>query len=311
MQEFINQYGKTVVTYTLFAILIAILIGGSVFGLKGLLYVQGEKADEAAYIEEYQTDEDGKIKMDENGNKIKQNNDVKYITDTNGQTIAIADTDDFADNLDSALNKYSNLSINTKTSSFADSNSLSFGEENSIFNGTIDINNRRYNIGKEFNENTDTVGSTIIINYIKCRNLYNENDVNNTILITDSARSENLLLDNNVNDKYNGYTYIKRDTTDLNNDEILYTYKCRQIKTKFSGKNEPSYNRFNLCPTVIIHISRKRSYDPAHPSWLRQCRTTVLTDSASDPDRDHQYYHWHLDHTSDQPPTAQTSPYIG
>ena len=40
--------------------------------------------------------------MDENGNKIKQNNDVKYITDTNGQTIAIADTDDFADNLDSA-----------------------------------------------------------------------------------------------------------------------------------------------------------------------------------------------------------------
>jgi len=149
MQEFINQYGKTVVTYTLFAILIAILIGGSVFGLKGLLYVQGEKADEAAYIEEYQTDEDGKIKMDENGNKIKQNNDVKYITDTNGQTIAIADTDDFADNLDSALNKYSNLSINTKTSSFADSNSLSFGEENSIFNGTIDINNRRYNIGKE------------------------------------------------------------------------------------------------------------------------------------------------------------------
>lgn len=221
MQEFINQYGKTVVTYTLFAILIAILIGGSVFGLKGLLYVQGEKADEAAYIEEYQTDEDGKIKMDENGNKIKQNNDVKYITDTNGQTIAIADTDDFADNLDSALNKYSNLSINTKTSSFADSNSLSFGEENSIFNGTIDINNRRYNIGKEFNENTDTVGSTIIINYIKCRNLYNENDVNNTILVTDSARSENLLLDNNVNDKYNGYTYIKRDTTDSNNDEIL------------------------------------------------------------------------------------------
>ena len=151
MQEFINQYGKTVVTYTLFAILIAILIGGSVFGLKGLLYVQGEKADEAAYIEEYQTDEDGKIKTDENGNKIKQNNDVKYITDANGQTIAIADTDDFADNLDSALNKYSNLSINTKTSSFADSNSLSFGEENSIFNGTIDINNRRYNIGKEFN----------------------------------------------------------------------------------------------------------------------------------------------------------------
>ena len=65
MQEFINQYGKTVVTYTLFAILIAILIGGSVFGLKGLLYVQGEKADEAAYIEEYQTDEDGKIKTDE------------------------------------------------------------------------------------------------------------------------------------------------------------------------------------------------------------------------------------------------------
>ena len=217
MQEFINQYGKTVVTYTLFAILIAILIGGSVFGLKGLLYVQGEKADEAAYIEEYQTDEDGKIKMDENGNKIKQNNDVKYITDTNGQTIAIADTDDFADNLDSALNKYSNLSIN----------SLSFGEENSIFNGTIDINNRRYNIGKEFNENTDTVGSTIIINYIKCRNLYNENDVNNTILITDSARSENLLLDNNVNDKYNGYTYIKRDTTDLNNDEILL-YKINE-----------------------------------------------------------------------------------
>ena len=85
MQEFINQYGKTVVTYTLFAILIAILIGGSVFGLKGLLYVQGEKADEAAYIEEYQTDEDGKIKTDENGNKIKQNNDVKYITDANGQ----------------------------------------------------------------------------------------------------------------------------------------------------------------------------------------------------------------------------------
>ena len=41
MQEFINQYGKTVVTYALFAILIAILIGGSVFGLKGLLYVQG------------------------------------------------------------------------------------------------------------------------------------------------------------------------------------------------------------------------------------------------------------------------------
>ena len=71
MQEFINQYGKTVVTYTLFAILIAILIGGSVFGLKGLLYVQGEKADEAAYIEEYQTDEDGKIKTDENGNKIR------------------------------------------------------------------------------------------------------------------------------------------------------------------------------------------------------------------------------------------------
>ena len=223
MQEFINQYGKTVVTYTLFAILIAILIGGSVFGLKGLLYVQGEKADEAAYIEEYQTDEDGKIKMDENGNKIKQNNDVKYITDTNGQTIAIADTDDFADNLDSALNKYSNLSINTKTSLFADSNSLSFGEENSIFNGTIDI----YNIGKEFNENTDTVGSTIIINYIKCRNLYNENDVNNTILVTDSARSENLLLDNNVNDKYKGYTYIKRDTTDSNNDEILL-YKINE-----------------------------------------------------------------------------------
>ena len=73
----------------------------------------------------------------------------------------------------------------------------------------MEINNRRYNIGKEFNENTDTVGSTIIINYIKCRNLYNENDVNNTILVTDSARSENLLLDNNVNDKYNGYTYIK------------------------------------------------------------------------------------------------------
>ena len=88
-------------------------------------------------------------------------------------------------------------------------------------------------------------------------------------------------------------------------------YKCRQIKTKFSGKNEPSYNRFNLCPTVIIHISRKRSYDPAHPSWLHQCRATVLTDSASDPDRDHQYYHWHLDHTFDQPPAAQTSPYIG
>lgn len=181
----------------------------------------------AAYIEEYQTDEDGKIKTDENGNKIKQNNDVKYITDANGQTIAIADTDDFADNLDSALNKYSNLFINTKTSSFADSNSLSFGEENSIFNGTIDINNRRYNIGKEFNENTDTVGSTIIINYIKCRNLYNENDVNNTILVTDSARSENLLLDNNVNDKYNGYTYIKRDTTESNNDEILL-YKINE-----------------------------------------------------------------------------------
>ena len=80
---------------------------------------------------------------------------------------------------------------------------------------------------KEFNENTDTVGSTIIINYIKCRNLYNENDVNNTILVTDSARSENLLLDNNVNDKYNGYTYIKRDTTDSNNDEILL-YKINE-----------------------------------------------------------------------------------
>ena len=37
----------------------------------------------------------------------------------------------------------------------------------------------------------------------------------------------------------------------------------------------------------------------------------VLTDSASDPDRDHQYYHWHLDHTFDQPPATQTSPYIG
>ena len=92
---------------------------------------------------------------------------------------------------------------------------------------------------------------------------------------------------------------------------LNYTYKCRQIKTKFSGKNEPSYNRFNLCPTVIIHISRKRSYDPAHPSWLHQCRATVLTDSASDSDRDHQYCHWHLDHTFDQPPAAQTSSYIG
>lgn len=57
--------------------------------------------------------------------------------------------------------------------------------------------------------------------------MYNENDVNNTILVTDSARSENLLLDNNVNDKYNGYTYIKRDTTDSNNDEILL-YKINE-----------------------------------------------------------------------------------
>ncbi len=52
--------------------------------------------------------------------------------------------------------------------------------------------------------------------------------------------------------------------------EILYTQMQAEFKTKFSNKNEPSYNRFNLFPTVIIHISRKRSYDPAHPSWLHQ-----------------------------------------
>ena len=71
--------------------------------------------------------------------------------------------------------------------------------------------------------------------------------------------------------------------------------------------------KMNLLTTGLIFVllSRKRNYDPAHPSWLHQCRTTVLTDSASDPDRDHQYYHWHLDHTSDQPPAAQTPPYIG
>ena len=27
--------------------------------------------------------------------------------------------------------------------------------------------------------------------------------------------------------------------------------------------------------------------------------------------QDHQYYHWHLDHTFNQPPATQTSPYIG
>lgn len=181
LAEFIKQYGQTIISYLMYILLIGIILGGTVMGTKGLLYITGANADKKEFIGEDQTDESGEVIG-------KSKNDIEYITDENGETIPVVDTDNFNKNLQDEFSQYSNLKINIRDELTSNNiYSVSCYGNNNMFFGEVTRNGNNLKLS---NISDDTqIKSRIKLNSIKkdnsnnlIDNRYSDNDGNKYVI---------------------------------------------------------------------------------------------------------------------------------
>lgn len=166
MQEFLRQYGKVITVFLMAAIGIVILFG-STMGMKGLLNIATDSSDNYAFIAK-NVDENGEIKTDASGNPVDLQNNVNFIKDSNGNSIAVVGDSNINDSINSSLTKFSDFNLSISLAQFVINKQYEINisqNTDRLFTGTVKMNGREYNLLDS--NSSSTVKSYIKINSIK------------------------------------------------------------------------------------------------------------------------------------------------
>lgn len=166
MQEFLRQYGKVITAFLMAAIGIVVLFGSTI-GMKGLLNIATDSSDNYAFIAK-NVDENGEIKTDASGNPVDLQNDVNFIKDSNGNSIAVVGDSNINDSINSSLTKFSDFNLSISLTQFVINKQYKINisqNTDRLFTGTVKMNGREYNLLDS--NSSSTVKSYIKINSIK------------------------------------------------------------------------------------------------------------------------------------------------
>ena len=147
MQEFLRQYGKVITAFLMAAIGIVILFG-STMGMKGLLNIATDSSDNYAFIAK-NVDENGEIKTDASGNPVDLQNDVNFIKDSNGNSVAVVGDSNINDSINSSLTKFSDFNLSISLAQFVINKQYKINisqNTDRLFTGTVKMNSREYNL---------------------------------------------------------------------------------------------------------------------------------------------------------------------
>lgn len=294
MNELLRQYGKSVGTFLLTAILLCILIGGGILGVKGLISIQGDKSNNYFQKMEYQTDENGEYVTDADGNNVIIS-DFEYVygengekvTNENGEYVTISHSNDLNNNIKTEIDSFKDLDIELKNrgnfSTGKDIECYFSDTSNTLLTGIININGVDYKLidEKEYdktNNSENVLPASVKINYIKAETISigdKSETSDNCIVVPVGQTDPENLLKNNGESGSRVYRTLKSENTDnLYLNQMILAYDAQDSKhtkvvfhqkglfyismtiniTDKSGQNGMENKGFTVTRTLPIHV---------------------------------------------------------
>lgn len=275
MSEILRQYGKTLATFLMGTILLSMLIGGGIIGVKGLLYIQGDNTNNYFSKAEYQTNEIGEKVTDANGQYViisdfeyARNEKGEIVTDANGEVVTISHSDDLNNNVKNEIDSFSNFNVvlnNDGTFETGTDINAFFASSNALFTGSIMVNGTAYKLisSAEYNDGqTGVLPATAKINYIKADTIYGRNinqEIREYEIINPATASENADPDDLLRNNDDSGNSVIRNIRDKNNgdvleNQIILSYK-KEIMQKTDGKPSGEYAEINFNKPGIYYIN--------------------------------------------------------
>lgn len=239
MQEFLRQYGKVITVFLMAAIGIVILFG-STMGMKGLLNIATDSSDNYAFIAK-NVDENGEIKTDASGNPVDLQNDVNFIKDSNGNSIAVVGDSNINDSINSALTKFSDFNLSISVAQFVINKQYEINisqNTDRLFTGTVKMNGREYNL-------LDTNSSSTVKSYIKINSIKYGTSNNNVFYIKN---------DRTVNDS-NEFFSIYINANNHADDKIMFLKSgCYILDVALNVTDDDSSNNTSASYTGTYYL---------------------------------------------------------
>lgn len=255
MSEFIKQHGHTIVAYITFFILISLIFGGTAFMTKGLLYKSGEISDNKEY---------------------KTKTDVEYVTDSEGNTIVVADGDSLSQDVEHVISGYSDFNLHidntidnalkTDKEYAVKFSGMNASSEEGCFFATIRKGNTVYELGDITDENTKTLKSKVKINSVKIKKIDSDN-VEKKIIDPDAnlLTEEKVLIFENESE-YQDYLSFLDSAPDKNTDIADYY-------NTINSKDVVKYVKSNSDAPDTIQFAYKGIYEINLTAYAQDFRT--------------------------------------
>lgn len=274
MDEILRQYGKTLATFLMGTILLSMLIGGGIVGVKGLLSIQGDNTNNYFSKAEYQTNEAGEKVTDANGQYViisdfeyARNEKGEIVTDANGEVVTISHSDDLNNNVKNEIDSFSNFNVVLNNNGIFETGTdinAYFSSNNALFAGSIMLNGTTYKLvgSAEYDDRqAGVLPATAKINYIKADTIYGRN-INQEIReyeIINPATASDADPDNLLRNNDNSGNSVIRNIRDKNNGDILenqviLSYK-KEIMQKADGNPNGEYAEINFNKPGIYYIN--------------------------------------------------------
>ena len=239
MQEFLRQYGKVITVFLMAAIGIVILFG-STMGMKGLLNIATDSSDNYAFIAK-NVDENGEIKTDASGNPVDLQNDVNFIKDSNGNSIAVVGDSNINDSIKSSLTKFSDFNLSISLAQFVINKQYEINisqNTDRLFTGTVKMNGREYNL-------LDSNSSSTVKSYIKTNSIKYGTSNNNVFYIKN---------DRTVNDS-NEFFSIYINANNHADDKIMFLKSgCYILDVALNVTDDDSSNNTSASYTGTYYL---------------------------------------------------------